>query len=218
MHKHLLILSLLISFISSPLISKGEIYKQVDSEGRVTYSNVKLKGSKKLELEPSDTSFGNDAPTPIRVAPRSPITKTATPQTFPKVDSDTQNQRDGARKNILLSELEAEQKALADAKIAYTEGAQKLETDQKALAAAKIAYSEGAQKPEVYQSRNVNGTTKTFRNVAKFDEKMKNLQNDVDAQLKNVAKFDEKMKGLQGDVDAHQRNIDLLTKELSALK
>ena len=175
MHKHLLILSLLISFISSPLISKGEIYKQVDSEGRVTYSNVKLKGSKKLELEPSDTSFGNEVTAPNRTVTRVPATKTPTPSTFPKVDANTQSQRDGQRKNILLSELESEKQALANAKIAFTEG---------------------EKNPEVYQQRNANGTSKTFRNVAKFDEKMK---------------------GLQGDVDAHQRNIDLLTKELSAL-
>ena len=175
MHKHLLIFSLLFSAATLPSVALAEIYKQVDSEGRVTYSNVKLKGSKKLDLEPADTNFGNEVPPPGRAATRIPASKTPTPGTFPKVDANTQSQRDGARKNILLSELEAEQKALAD---------------------AKIAYSEGVQKPEVYQSRNANGTTKTFRNVAKFDEKMKNLQNDV---------------------DAHQRNIDLLTKEISAL-
>ena len=37
----------------------AEIYKHVDAEGRVTYSNVKIKGAKKLYLEPADTSFGN---------------------------------------------------------------------------------------------------------------------------------------------------------------
>ena len=175
MNKLLLILSLLFSVAILPCIAWAEIYKHVDSDGRVTYSNVKLKGSKKLDLEPSDTNFGNDVSSPSRTVTRNPATKTPTPVAFPKIDANTQTQRDGQRKNILLSELESEKQALANAKIAFTEG---------------------EKNPEVYQQRNANGTSKTFRNVAKFDEKMK---------------------GLQNEVDVHQRNIDLLTKEISAL-
>ncbi len=175
MYKNLFILSFLISAITLPYMALGEIYKQVDSEGRVTYSNVKLKGSKKLELEPTDTSFGNEVTAPNRSVTRNPSNKTPTPSAFPKVDANTQNQRDGKRKDILLSELESEKRALANAKIALTEG---------------------EKNPEVYQRKNANGTSSTFRNVAKFDEKMKDLQSNV---------------------DAHQRNIDLLSKELGAL-
>jgi hypothetical protein len=32
--------------------------------------------------------------------------------------------------------------------------------------------------------------------------------------FRNVAKFNEKMQGLQTQVDVHQRNIELLTKEI----
>ena len=64
------------------------------------------------------------------------------------------------------------------------------------LERAKQAYAEGEANPEVYQVRNANGSTSTFRNVPKFQEKMK---------------------GLQAEVDAHQRNIDLLTKELNQI-
>jgi hypothetical protein len=48
----------------------------------------------------------------------------------------------------------------------------------------------------VYQVKNANGSTSTFRNVPKYQEKMK---------------------ALQAEVDAHQRNIDLLTKELNQI-
>ncbi len=175
MNKHLLILSFILSALMLPFSAMAEIYKHVDSDGRVTYSNVKLKGSKKLDLEPSDTSFGNDSVAPNRSATRNPSAKTPTPASFPKVDAGTQTQRDGKRKDILVSELDAEKQALAK---------------------AKLAYAEGESNPEVYQQKNADGTSKTFRNVAKFDEKMKNLQSEV---------------------DAHQRNIDLLTKEINAL-
>ena len=53
------------------------------------------------------------------------------------------------------------------------------------------AYEEGQSNPEVFKTKD----GKTFRNVAKFQEKMKNLQ---------------------AEIDAHQRNIDLLSKEINA--
>jgi hypothetical protein len=149
--------------------AQAEIYKHVDADGRITYSNVKIKGAKKLDLEPADTNFGN---TPKSTSQTSDEKKTSTPSNFPKVDSSTQNQRDLKRKEILQSELDAEKQALAR---------------------AKQAYAEGEATPEVYQVTNANGTTSTFRNVPKFQAKMK---------------------ALQAEVDAHQRNIDLLTKEL----
>ena len=101
--------------------------------------------------------------------------RTATPEGFPKVDKQTQNQRDTKRQDILQSELEAEKVALEN---------------------AKKAYAEGESKPEVYQKKNADGSTSTFRNVPKFDEKMKSLQ---------------------ADIDSHQNNIDLLQKELNSL-
>ena len=174
MHKQFILLRFILGFIFAALglsfSAQAEIYKNVDAEGHVTYSNVKTKGAKKLELEPTDTSFGGDA----NHAPRRSATRTATPASFPKVDADTQKQRDGSRKEILQSELEAEKKALEDAKLAYTEG---------------------ESKPEVFQKKNANGSSSTFRNVNKYQEKLKTLQTDV---------------------DAHQRNVELLEKEISA--
>ena len=150
----------------------AEIYKHVDAEGRITYSNVKIKNAKKLDLEPADTNFGNTPKAPNK---NSDGVKAPAPNDFPKVDSNTQNQRDAKRKDILKSELESEKQALERAKQAYTEG---------------------EANPEVYQVKNANGSTSTFRNVPKYQEKMK---------------------ALQAEVDAHQRNIDLLTKELNQI-
>ena len=151
-------LGALLTALMLPLLAQAEIYKTVDANGNVTYSNVKIKGAKKLDLEPADTSFGNEASNEKK---RVPQTRTATPASFPKVDADTQNQRDGKRKEILKSELDGEKQALDE---------------------AKKAYAEGESKPEVFKTKD----GKTLRNVPKFEEKMKNLQAEVDAHQRNI--------------------------------
>lgn len=147
----------------------AEIYKHVDADGRVTYSNIKSKGAIRLEIDPDANNISNN-----RAKTRSSSStnkRTATPDNFPRVDKDTQNQRDSKRRSILQNELEAEKAALEE---------------------AKKAYAEGESNPEVY--RTAEG--QTFRNVPKFQEKMKNLQENV---------------------DNHQKNIELLQKELDSL-
>ena len=151
----------------------ADIYKRVDADGRVTYSNSKTKGATRLELDPNANTITNDNRAKANSA--SGNKRTATPEGFPKVDKQTQSQRDTKRQDILQGELEAEKTALED---------------------AKKAYAEGQSKPEVYQKKNADGSTSTFRNVPKFDEKMKSLQ---------------------ADIDSHQNNIDLLQKELNSL-
>jgi hypothetical protein len=82
----------------------AEIYKQVDAQGRVTYSNVPMKGATKLNLEPLNT-----------VPASRPKTSVAAPSGFPKVDGDTQKKRDDTRRRILEEELATEEKMLAEA-------------------------------------------------------------------------------------------------------
>ena len=156
--KRTTLLSILLIGLILPTLAQAEIYKTVDANGNVTYSNVKIKGAKKLDLEPADTSFGTNS---SGEGKRAPQAKTPTPASFPKVDSGTQNQRDGKRKEILQGELDAEKKALDD---------------------AKKAYAEGESNPEVFKTKD----GKTLRNVSKFDEKMKTLQADVDAHQRNI--------------------------------
>lgn len=148
----------------------AEIYKHVDADGRVTYSNIKSKGSTRLEIDPDANNISND-----RAKAKTSNTankRTATPDSFPRVDKDTQNQRDSKRRSILQGELDAEKAALAE---------------------AKKAYAEGESNPEVYQT----ASGQTFRNVPKFEAKMK---------------------GLKENVDNHEKNIELLQKELDSLR
>lgn len=153
-----------LALVSFP--AAAEIYKHVDAEGRVTYSNVPMKGASKLELEP-----------PVSSSPPPPkASKTPTPANFPRVDKDEQKQRDDKRRQILEEELAAERKALED---------------------AKAALVEGEKDPEVFRVKGKDGKTVVRRNVARYQEKITQLQDNV---------------------DLHQKNVELLEKEIAGLK
>lgn len=144
----------------------AEIYKHVDPDGRVTYSNVPMKGATKLEIEP-----------PVSSSPPPPkATKTPTPANFPRVDKNEQKQRDDKRRQILEEELATERQALEE---------------------AKAALAEGEKDPEVFRVKGKDGKTVVRRNVARYQEKIAQLQ---------------------ANVDLHQKNVELLEKEIAALK
>ena len=92
--------------LCAPFPALAEIYKFVDENGRVTYTNIPKKGATKLDVG------GSSAPARTNRGPSN----------FPKVDSQTQKKRDDMRKEILESELASEQKALADAQKALKDG------------------------------------------------------------------------------------------------
>lgn len=146
----------------SVTIARAEIYKRVDENGHVTYSNVPLKGATKLNLDPNPSKTNN---------PTNANAKTPSPSSFPKVDNKTQSQRDDKRREILLSELEAERKALE---------------------AAKQAFQEGESNPEVFVGQG----GKRFRNVPKFEEKMERLQADVDTHKRNIELLEKELANL----------------------
>lgn len=110
-------------------------------------------------------------PLPTMVPPARPRS-TASPEDFPRVDGETQKGRDETRRKILQDELMAEEKLLDEAR-------QKLK--------------EGEAEPEVYRGQD----GRTHRNVAKYEEKIKTLNDQV---------------------EMHQKNIEALNTELSKLK
>jgi len=173
MYKRITFILTCLAAFAMPLSSNAAIYKHVDENGRVTYSNVKTKGGKKVKLEPADTSFGTSSTRKPKSTSKNP--KRATPKSFPKVDAATQKSRDDSRKQILISELESEKKALE---------------------VAKEAYKQGESKPEVFTRRNANGTTSTGRNVAKYQEKLKRLQATIDAHQRNINLLEKEISNL----------------------
>lgn len=110
-------------------------------------------------------------PLPTMVPPAH-VRSTASPEGFPRVDGETQKGRDDTRRKILQDELVTEEKLLEE---------------------AKRGLKEGEESPEVYRSKD----GKTYRNVAKYEEKIQ---------------------ALSEQVELHQKNIDALKTELSKLK
>ena len=101
-----------------------------------------------------------------------PPGKARSPENFPRVDGETQKSRDDTRFLILQNELTTEQQLLKE---------------------AKLRLEEAEANPEVFKGQNGS----TFRNVEKYDTKIKPLAEQV---------------------DLHQKNIEALTTELSKLK
>ncbi|BBF86680.1 hypothetical protein DLM_3082 [Aquitalea magnusonii] len=101
-------------------LAQAEVYKYVDANGNVTFTNVPIKGAKPMHLAPLSTYGGGGSSKP-RAAGNS--RSASTPDGYPSVDNGTQSKRDEGRRKILEGELSNEKKALADAQKAYTEGA-----------------------------------------------------------------------------------------------
>lgn len=100
----------LVLFLTPALLTQpatAEIYKYVDENGRITYTNVPKRGAKKLDLDPLAAAKARN---------------NTGPASFPKVDNQTQKKRDDQRKQILHEELATEEKSLADSKTALKEG------------------------------------------------------------------------------------------------
>lgn len=93
--------------------ARAEIYKSVDADGHVTYSSVPSKGAKKLGLEAPSSSRSSSVTAP---SPSARARNNATPSDFPRVDNQTQRNRDSTRYRILADELSTEEKLLADAR------------------------------------------------------------------------------------------------------
>lgn len=151
-----------------PTLALAVIYKAVDADGHVTYSSTPIKGGKKIILEPLPT-----------MAP--PAHSGVSPEGFPKVNGETQKTRDEARRKILEDELSAEEKLLAE---------------------AQQNLKEGEEKPEVFKT--VIGHTPQGKPII--------------GTRRDVAKYQEKIKNLTEQVALHQRNIEALKTELSKLR
>lgn len=111
--------------------AQAEIYKFVDENGLVTYTNMPRPGAKPQMIIPEIPTAPPGAPG--KAAPAAgkakPSGRIATPSYFPKVDVGTQRKRDDMRRQLLMEELRSEERNLAAAKSAFTAGSRQPGSD-----------------------------------------------------------------------------------------
>lgn len=93
-------------------LAAAEIWECTDANGNKRFTNIEAeaKGCKLLKMPPLTT-----VPT-VKPQPPKPKTATPAPANFPRVDADTQRERDADRRKILERELANEEKLLAEAR------------------------------------------------------------------------------------------------------
>lgn len=106
----------IVSFLLLPTLllatpALAEIYKYIDENGQVTFTDVYRKGAKKIELPgaPSAAPAGrSDAPRRASYAP--------SPADFPRIDPATQKRRDDIRRQVLEDEIAGERRNADEAR------------------------------------------------------------------------------------------------------
>jgi hypothetical protein len=137
----------------------AETCKYEDREGRIIYSNVPMKGAKKVMcFEPLEA-----------LPPAKQKRRAQGPADFPRVEPGIQRQRDENRRRILEEELRAEELRLDDARKALEEGRQKPEV-----------YTRQVVGPDGRV------TTQTLRNVPRYEAKVRALEEEVRLHELNV--------------------------------
>lgn len=97
--------------VDAPKVVEGATYRCTTSSGAAAYFNV-----------PGGIDAGLPDRSPRRASP-SPAPATPAPVGFPRVDAETQRGRDDMRRKVLGDELASEEKLLAEARVAYANGA-----------------------------------------------------------------------------------------------
>lgn len=173
--------SILLLSVSLALASSAHatVYKCVDADGRITYTNDRSLGRECTPLNPDLPVSSIPAPASRpAAAPASPAPPAAAG--FPRVSPDAQRARDDTRRQILEGELAAEQAALDEARQA-------------------LAAEEARDAPE---DRNVRRQTADGRsyssiNLEKRAERLQPYLDKVELHERNVEALRREMRGLR---------------------
>ena len=94
--------------------AQAEIYKYVDENGRVTFTDVYRKGGKRIELPGAPAQLPAPSKAPGKAT--RPASYKPSPATFPRIDSATQKRRDDIRRQVLQDEIDGERRNAEDAR------------------------------------------------------------------------------------------------------
>lgn len=112
------------TFVQLP--AQAQIYLCVDANGTRELTDRYKPGCKTLEISSSiPAPAGGSEGRPRRAgssAPRAAAAPATTPSDFPRVDTSQQKARDNDRREILMEEMRAEEKKLAELRAEYKDG------------------------------------------------------------------------------------------------
>ena len=107
----------------------ADIYKHVDAQGNITFTNTPIQGAQRIFIE-----HGNPAARPAAKAKSSesvPRITAPSPSAFPRVEARAQKERDVNRRRILQDELAAEQRLLTERKKELADAETNRSTEEK---------------------------------------------------------------------------------------
>ena len=90
--------------------AQAEIYKYVDENGQVTFTDVYKKGAKRIELPGAPTQLPGREKSPRRAS------YAPSPADFPRIDPATQKRRDDVRRQVLQDEMSSERRNADEAR------------------------------------------------------------------------------------------------------
>lgn len=120
---------LLCLILAAPV--QAEIYKYVDENGQVTFTDVYRKGAKRIELP--------GAPAPLPPAAKAPrrASYNPSPADFPRIDAGTQHRRDDIRRQVLQDEIAGERRNADEARRQLALG-ERLQPGERAIDASYL--------------------------------------------------------------------------------
>jgi len=115
---------LVVCVYATPAVA--EIYKFVDDNGMVTYTNMPRPG-----VKPQIVIADPAKPASVQAMPakRKSSAQGPTPEYFPRVDTSTQRKRDDMRRQLLEEEMNSEQRSLSAARAALNTSGRQPGTD-----------------------------------------------------------------------------------------
>ena len=152
------ILPVLLLLLVSPL-AQAQVYKCVDANGAVTYTNDRNQGRGCKQL--AEDQAVSSVPAPAR---RSPSASQPTPSNFPRVSPDAQRARDDTRREILEKELTTEEGALAEASKSLAEMEGRYQGAERRLPVVQNRLQPLREKVELHQ-RNIDALKKELGNL-----------------------------------------------------
>ena len=203
---------------STSALAQSQIYKHVDENGRITYTNRPMKGAVAMELEPLTTipapPAGALAATKAAAAPQAE--KAAPVEKSEPANGRNETMAASARPAVaVVTPVSARQTTLASIEPNVQKRRDndrrriledELSTEEQSLLSARASLTQEQQNPQLVAA---------VRAAQQAD-------NPSAAQLvefrNNIDKASGRIRGLQATVAEHEKNIEALKKELGALK